>query len=274
VFSALALSGRRTHDGPVSDDGPVYRLRGVVKRFGDVAVLDGVDLDLARGELLALVGPSGGGKTVLLKAMIGLTPVDAGEILFEGRDVRAMGPDALMALRRRVGLMFQQNALFDSMTVADNVAYGLHERGLKNLPEEEIQARVSRALAAVGLAGTEPLLPDELSGGMRKRVGLARTLALEPEVILYDEPTMGLDPMNTHRVGALIDTIHAERGTSAVMVTHDMPLARGLGDRIALLQEGKILGVGTPEEMAAHPDARVRDFLLGIDREGEPEPAP
>jgi phospholipid/cholesterol/gamma-HCH transport system ATP-binding protein len=255
----------------MSDPSVVFEVRGVVKRFGEVAVLDGVDLDLGRGELLALIGPSGGGKTVLLKALIGLVPIDAGTIRFEGRAVAEMTPAELTALRQRVGLMFQQNALFDSMTVADNVAYGLHEQGLRHLGEAAIAERVSRALAAVGLAGTGGLLPDELSGGMRKRVGLARTLALEPEVILYDEPTMGLDPMNTHRIGALIDTIHAERGASAVMVTHDMQLARDLADRIALLQDGRILGEGTPEAMAAHPDERVRDFLLGIDREGAPD---
>ena len=270
---ALVLRPHPTHHGAVSDapDDPIYVLRGVVKRFGDVTVLDGVDLALAPGEMLALIGPSGCGKSILLKAMIGLVPVDAGEILFEGRDVTKMTPAELMALRWRVGLMFQQNALFDSMTVADNVAYGLHERGAAHLTAAEIAERVSWSLSCVGLAGTEPLLPDELSGGMRKRVGLARTIAVKPEVILYDEPTMGLDPINTHRIGSLIDSLHASLGTAAVMVTHDMKLARDLADRIALLQDGKVLGVGTPEEMAAHADERVRDFLQGVDREAETE---
>jgi len=267
------LRRHRTHHRRVSDtpDDPIFVLRGVVKRFGDVTVLDGVDLDLARGEMLALIGPSGCGKTVLLKAMIGLVPIDAGTILFEGRDVAAMTPEALRVYRRRVGLMFQQSALFDSMTVADNVAYGLHELVVGHLSREETSERIAWALACVGLAGTEGLLPDELSGGMRKRVGLARTIALKPEVVLYDEPTMGLDPINTHRIGSLIDSLHAALGSAAVMVTHDMKLARDLADRIALLQDGKVIGVGTPEEMAAHPDERVRDFLQGVDRDDEGE---
>ncbi len=250
------------------DQRPIFEVRGARKRFDDHAVLDGVDLALRRGETVALVGPSGCGKTVLLKCMIGLAPLDGGEILFDGASVAAMGDAARLDLRRRVGLMFQYNALFDSMTVGENVAYGLHERLSHPMAPAEVDERVAWALACVGLTGTADLRPEELSGGMRKRVGLARTMALRPEVILYDEPTMGLDPINTHRIGALIDGLHKSYGIASIMVTHDMKLAFDVADRVAMMHDGRVLGEGTPDAMRAHPDVRVRDFLTGTDREG------
>ncbi|MFO0628812.1 MAG: ATP-binding cassette domain-containing protein [Polyangiales bacterium] len=246
----------------------IFELRGVRKRFGARAVLDGVDLTLRRGETVGLLGPSGCGKTVLLKCMIGLISVDEGEILFEGASVAAMDPPALLALRGRVGLMFQHSALFDSMTVAENVAYGLHAAHAHPLDDDEIAARVDWALDAVDLPGTHALRPDELSGGMKRRVGLARTMALRPEVILYDEPTMGLDPVNTHRIGALMKRLHDTHGIAGLMVTHDMKLAEAVTDRAAMILDGRIAGVGTVAELRAHDDLRVRDFIAGTDREG------
>jgi phospholipid/cholesterol/gamma-HCH transport system ATP-binding protein len=245
---------------------PIFELRGVTKRFDDHPVLAGVDLALRRGETVSLIGPSGCGKTVLLKCMIGLLPIDGGEILFDGVALGSMGEAERLDLRRRVGLMFQYNALFDSMTVAENVAYGLHERLVHPMSEKDIAERVSWALACVGMPGTERLRPDEMSGGMRKRVGLARTMALRPEVILYDEPTMGLDPINTHRIADLIEGLHSSYGISALMVTHDMKLAKHVSDRMVMMFEGRVIGEGTPDAMTEHPDARVRDFITGTDR--------
>jgi phospholipid/cholesterol/gamma-HCH transport system ATP-binding protein len=246
----------------------IFELRGVRKRFGDRVVLDGVDLSLRRDETLGLLGPSGCGKTVLLKSMIGLMPIDEGEILFDGAPVSAMDPPALLALRGRVGLMFQHSALFDSMSVAENVAYGLHAALVHPLTDDEISARVDWALNAVDLPGTHALRPDQLSGGMKRRVGLARTVALRPEVILYDEPTMGLDPVNAHRVGALLQRLHATFGIAGLMVTHDMKLAEAVTDRAAMILDGRVAGLGSVAELRAHPDLRVRDFIAGTDREG------
>ena len=250
---------------------PIFEVRGVRKSFDDKRVLDGVDLTLRRGETVALVGPSGCGKTVLLKCMIGLTPVDEGEILFDGVALNSMSDAQRIELRRRVGLMFQYNALFDSMTVAENVAYGLHERLSHPMSEREITERVTWALACVAMPGTEELRPDELSGGMRKRVGLARTMALRPEVILYDEPTMGLDPINTHRIGELITGLHDAYSISSLMVTHDMKLAAHVSHRVVMMHEGRVLGEGPFEAMASHEDLRIRDFITGTAREGSTE---
>lgn len=243
----------------------IYEVRGLRKSFEAKVVLDGIDLALRRGETLALLGPSGCGKSILLKCLVGLVRYDAGEVLFDGASVAAMDDARLTALRRRVGLMFQYNALFDSMTVGENTAYGLHERLGGTMTEREIAARVDEALAAVGMAGTQDLKPPELSGGMRKRVGLARTMALRPEVILYDEPTMGLDPVNTHRIDDIIRDLHVRYGIASIMVTHDMKLAFHVSDRIAMMLDGRIVGCDTPDRMREHPDERVRDFITGTD---------
>lgn len=271
VKPALALRGRERHDAPVNDPASdvIFEVRGVVKRFEEHTVLDRVDLTLRRGETVSIIGPSGCGKTVLLKCMIGLIPVDEGEIFFCGLPMSTMSDAQRLDLRRRVGLMFQYNALFDSMTVAENVAYGLHERLSHPMTEAEIDERVTWALACVGMAGTEALRPEEMSGGMRKRIGLARTMALRPEVILYDEPTMGLDPINTHRIGELIEGLHKAYSISALMVTHDMKLAAHVSSRMVMLHEGRVLGHGTPDEMAAHADLRIRDFITGTARDDD-----
>lgn len=187
----------------------VVSVRGVWKRFGPKEVFRGLDLDVRRGEVLALLGPSGCGKSVLLKLIIGLLAVDRGEILWGGLHVERATPRELATVRRNVGMVFQGAALFDSLPVADNVAYGLRVEGQRAMKPGAVAERVAWALDAVGLADAGPLMPAELSGGMRKRVGVARTIALRPEVVLYDEPTTGLDPVNSARIGDLIAAIEA-----------------------------------------------------------------
>lgn len=239
----------------------LLEVRGVWKSFGETAVLRGVDLALREGELLALLGPSGCGKSVLLKLVVGLLEPDAGEVLLRGRALSSLSPEELQHARRSVGMLFQQGALFDSMSVHDNVAYGLREHLRHELTEEQVTERVRWALRAVGLAAAEQLMPGELSGGMSRRVSLARTIALRPELVLYDEPTMGLDPINTARIGRLITRLRSSLGSSALVVTHDLKLAFSIADRVALLDEGRIVAQGTPEELRASAVPVVREFL-------------
>jgi phospholipid/cholesterol/gamma-HCH transport system ATP-binding protein len=252
---------------PTSDRPPVFSIRDVTKSFGPARVLRGVSFDVQPQEILAVLGPSGCGKSLLLKMMIGLLAPDAGEVLFEGRPVRAMSPAESIELRRRVGMVFQYGALFDSMTIRDNVAYGLREHYAHTLAEEDKQERIRNSLTVVGLAGTEDLLPSSLSGGMKKRAGIARTIALRPEVVLYDEPTMGLDPINTTRIGHLVRALSDEMKITSVMVTHDMKLAFEAADRIVVIDDGLIVGEGTPAQIQSHPDPRVRGFIEGRDPE-------
>jgi phospholipid/cholesterol/gamma-HCH transport system ATP-binding protein len=246
---------------------PIFSIRAVTKSFDDHAVLRGVSFELFPQEILAILGPSGCGKSILLKMMIGLIEPDAGEVLFEGQSVSKMPLAARTELRRRVGMVFQYGALFDSMSVRDNVMYGLREHYAHTLSEKEKEDRVRGALTVVGLAGTEELLPASLSGGMKKRAGVARTIACRPEVVLYDEPTMGLDPINTTRIGQLIRALAREMNITSVMVTHDMKLAFEAADRVIVIDEGTVLGDGTPEFIQHHSDPRVRGFIEGRDPE-------
>ncbi|MDP3278339.1 MAG: ATP-binding cassette domain-containing protein [Deltaproteobacteria bacterium] len=247
------------------DRQPLFSLRNVRKGFGAEHVLRDISFDVYKGEVLALLGPSGCGKSLLLKMMIGLVLPDAGEILFEGRAVNSLALADKIELRRRVGMVFQYGALFDSMSVRDNVVYGLREHYAKTMPEEQKQQRVRSALEAVSLLGIEDLLPSALSGGMKKRVGIARTVAVQPEVVLYDEPTMGLDPISTTRVGQLIRNLAHETKITSVMVTHDMKLAFDEADRVLVISEGLVLGQGTPKQIQEHHDLRVRGFIEGRD---------
>lgn len=244
----------------------VVTVRGVWKRFGPKEVFRGLDLDVRRGEILALLGPSGCGKSVLLKLMIGLLPVDRGEILWGGLHVERATPRELKTVRRNVGMVFQSAALFDSLSVADNVAYGLRVDGRRGMTPDAVGERVAWALEAVGLADAGPLMPAELSGGMRKRVGVARTIALRPEVVLYDEPTTGLDPINSARIGDLIANLRAQLRNTSVVVTHDLALASRIADRIALLHEGRVIAIGPLASFEASSDPIVRQFLSGGDR--------
>lgn len=241
-------------------------LRAVKKSFGTQVIYDALNLDVKKGETLCVIGPSGVGKSVMLKMLIGLLKPDAGEIWFDGQRVSDFQEDALfLPVRKRVAMVFQGAALFDSMTVYENIAYPLREQF--DLREREIAERVAEKLAWVGLPGIEQKRPAELSGGMRKRVGLARSIATEPEVILYDEPTTGLDPVNTRRIGDLILSLRDRLNCTSLVVTHDMMTVEQVADRVAFVLDHKIAAVGQLETLRAGADDRVRGFI-----DGDPSP--
>jgi phospholipid/cholesterol/gamma-HCH transport system ATP-binding protein len=240
---------------------PTIEYRDVYKAF-DVPVLSGVDLTVYRGETLALVGPSGTGKSVLLKTTIGLIVPDAGDVIVDGQPVATADRGQLAAIRHKARYVFQGAALFDSMTVFENVSLGIEEHRARELGKQEVLRRVVRALEDVNLDPHVVLnkLPAELSGGMKKRVGLARGIVGEPQILLYDEPVTGLDPVNTAAVGRLILDIAARSGVTSLIVTHDIEGALPLCDRIALLQGGRVRFVGTPGEFLQSTDLLVRAF--------------
>jgi phospholipid/cholesterol/gamma-HCH transport system ATP-binding protein len=224
-------------------------------------VLAGVDLDVAPGETLVLLGRSGTGKSVLLKHVIGLLQADEGTLAVFGEDVTRADARTWDRLRRDVAMVFQGSALFDSMTVGENVALGLlHQRRAER---SEVAALVEKSLSVVGLVNTAPLKPSSLSGGMRKRVGIARAIALSPRLLLYDEPTSGLDPVTSDVINRLIRRTQRDLGAAAIVVTHDMASARYIGDRIVLLHQGRIVFAGTPAEMDRAGDPLVRQFVEG-----------
>ncbi len=233
------------------------------KAFGEKRVLTGLSLTIQDGETLVIIGYSGTGKSVALKHVVGLLHPDAGDVIVDGRAVSLLDRDGLTDLRRGMGYVFQFAALFDSMTVAENVALGLRRRGLS---DEEIEDRVREALALVDLSGTEERLPAELSGGMRKRAGIARAIALRPRYLLYDEPTTGLDPVTSAVMDRLMVRAREHLGVTGVVVTHDMRSAYAVGDRVAMLYEGRIRQVGTVAEIQETEDPVVRQFI-----EGRPE---
>lgn len=248
---------------------PIVELYDVHKQLGGLHVLRGVGLKLQRGQTTVIIGESGVGKSVALKHIIGLMYPDRGDVwfcsehAFEGRRVRV--PDLshveLVELRKRFGLLFQMSALFDSMTAGENVGFALREH--TKLKWAEIKRRVARKLALVGLDGIQDKRPAELSGGQKKRVALARAIALEPEVILYDEPTTGLDPVRADVINELIRRLQAELKVTTVVVTHDMASAYKVGDRILMLHEGQFIADGSPEAIRASADPRVQRFIMG-----------
>jgi phospholipid/cholesterol/gamma-HCH transport system ATP-binding protein len=238
---------------------PLIRCRDVEKHFRDKAVLTGVTFEVRKGETLVLLGGSGSGKSVLLKHLNGLLRADAGSVEVDGVAIDGLDEDALVPIRRCVSMLFQQGALFDSLTVGDNVAFPLREHRLH--PEGEIPRRVADVLAMVGLEKAEALMPAELSGGMRKRAALARALAIEPRALLYDEPTTGLDPVVAAKINHLIRDLQRRLGLTSVVVTHDLGSAFLVADRIAFLYEGRIRFTGTPEEARASADPPLREFL-------------
>ena len=240
---------------------PIIQFRDVRKAFGSKVVYEDLDLDVYEGEVLTIIGGSGTGKSVLLKLLLGLMQVDGGSIRAFGEEITEMGPATLLALRRRIAMLFQGGALFDSMTVEQNLRYPLHEHGWKD--RDQVQARVSEVLEMVGLPGVEKLMPAELSGGMKKRVGLARAIAVGPEVILYDEPTTGLDPINIRRINGMIRGMQRRLGVTSVVVTHDMDSAFTVADRFAMVYERRIGFVGTREETEHSEIPWVRDFVVG-----------
>ena len=237
--------------------------KNVKKAFGPKVVYSQLDLSIEKGETVTILGPSGSGKSVMLKMLIGLLEADSGEIIFDGQDVARMEEKDLYDVRRRVAYLFQGAALFDSLNVGENVAYGLREQNWDTMSETEIMQRVAQSLEMVGLPGIEGMRPSDLSGGMKKRVGLARTLALQPEVILYDEPTTGLDPINTARINHLIMGIKRALGLTSVVVTHDMGTAFSVSDRIVMLGRGRVVMTGTPDDLRRTQDPFVRDFIDG-----------
>ena len=241
---------------------PVIQVVDLRKGFNGHEVLRGLSFDVPRGVRFVIMGGSGSGKTVCLRLIAGLIRPDGGQIRVFGRNIEHISEEALLPIRRRMGYVFQGAALFDSLTVYENVSYSLHEHS--NLDEDAIAGRVRHLLSLVGLEeGVVTKLPAELSGGMRKRVGIARALAIEPEVMLFDEPTAGLDPTNSKMVAGLIAALGTGVCDTAVIVTHDIELANTVSDRLAILIDGQFAATGTPEQVRSSRDPAVRAFLAG-----------
>ena len=240
----------------------MIEVRDLTKSFGAQLVLDGVGFKIENGESVAIIGRSGSGKSVLLKHLIGLLQPDTGEVLIDGEDIVPMNERQLLRVRRKFGMMFQGAALFDSMTVAENVAFWLRRH--EHLTEAEIGRRVAETLEMVDLPGTEDKNPAELSGGMRKRVGLARAIIYEPQIVLYDEPTTGLDPIVSDSIDQLILRVRDRLKVTTVVATHDMRTARRVGQRVLMLHNKKIYANGTPDQIFDSLDPVVRQFVDGV----------
>ena len=237
----------------------IIEIKDLHKSFNSFQVLQGVDLDIRRGETITILGGSGTGKSVLLKLIAGLEKPDGGKIRIDERDIVPLKEDALVPIRRKIGMLFQGAALFDSLSTGENVAYPIREHF--RFTEGEIERIVGEKLRMVGLEGIEKKMPAELSGGMKKRVGLARAIAIDPEIILYDEPTTGLDPANTQRINQLIVELQKILKVTSIVVTHDLDSAYQVTDRLALLYQGRIAMKGTKEEFEASPVQEVQDFI-------------
>ena len=240
----------------------MIKLIDINKSFKERQVLRHINLSVADGETLVIIGGSGSGKSTLLRLMVGLIAPTSGEIWIDAQEISQMKEEALDQVRLKMGMVFQYSALFDSMTVGDNVAFGLREH--TDYSEEKIRRIVAEKLALVGLSGVENMMPSELSGGMKKRVGLARAIAFEPSIIFYDEPDSGLDPVMTGKIDELIRTMQRQLGVTSVVVTHDMESAFLVGDRIAMVYEGEIIADETAEDFRRLSDPRVRAFLRGL----------
>lgn len=241
----------------MADD--AIRFEGVYKAFGENVIFEDLNLAVHKGEVLTLLGASGSGKSVMLKMMLGLVPCDAGRVIVLGEDLAGRNDRSLQAVRKRIGMVFQGSALFDSLTVFENLAYSLRERGIDD--ESEIGERVSAALRMVDLAGKDQHMPAQLSGGMRKRVGIARAVVQSPEILLYDDPTAGLDPINVRRIGELISRLRRELGLTSVVVTHDLASAYTLSDRLAMLAQHRIVEIAPVAAFRASSVPEVRAFL-------------
>jgi phospholipid/cholesterol/gamma-HCH transport system ATP-binding protein len=246
---------------------PLIAIRGLVKRYGDKTVLDGIDLQVERGETLCVIGGSGSGKSTLVRLVVGLERPTAGHVYVEGRDMTTPNEDVRMEIRKRFAFVFQNHALLDSMTVYDNVAFPLREE--TDLEEDEIQRRALAILRELGVEQAAGKLPAELSGGMAKRVAIARAMVTEPEILIYDEPTSGLDPVTSRTVDALIERLRAEHLVTSIVITHDMVTAYTVADRVALLAHGKLVAVGEPTEIFASHNDQITPFASssGIDLE-------
>jgi phospholipid/cholesterol/gamma-HCH transport system ATP-binding protein len=241
-------------------------VRGLMKRIGTQEILRGVDLDVHAGETVAIIGRSGGGKTVLLKHLVGLMQPNSGEVWIEGQNIIGLNERALGAIRQKVGILFQGAALFDSMTVQENIAFPLREAGERNM--QTIRAKVHEMLEVMELQGQEEKMPVALSGGMKKRVGLARAIVRRPSCILYDEPTSGLDPVVSDSINRLIRRLQKRYGVTSIVVTHDMKSAFDVANHVAYLHDGRIYFYGTPFELQNSSDPLLQDFLQGRSENG------
>lgn len=239
----------------------LMEIRDLHRNFNGMQVLKGVNLTIERGETIVIIGRSGCGKSVLLKHIIGILKPEKGEVIVDGVDITKVGEYELTQYRKRFGMLFQGAALFDSLTIKENVAFGLEEH--LSLSNDEIDRRVKEYLGSVGLSGIEHKKPAELSGGMRKRVGLARAIAMSPEIILYDEPTTGVDPIMGDIINDLILKLHDQLRVTSIAVTHDMTSAYKIADRIAMLYDGKIVMAGSPEEIKESKNPIVQQFITG-----------
>jgi len=239
----------------------MIKIKNLHKSFADNRVLRGVNLEIEEGETIAIIGGSGCGKSVLLKHIVGLLKPEDGEIEVDGQEITRLGMEELAGVQKKFGMLFQGAALFDSLTVGENIAFGL--RMLTSLGERAIRKRVSEKLSMVGLKGIEQLMPAELSGGMKKRVALARAIAMNPKYILYDEPSTGLDPIMADVINNLILDLQEKLNITSIAVTHDMVTAYKISDRIAMLYEGRIKEIGTPEEIRETKNSVVRQFITG-----------
>jgi phospholipid/cholesterol/gamma-HCH transport system ATP-binding protein len=244
---------------------PLIRIRDLHKRLGRQHVLRGFDLDVTEGETLVVIGRSGGGKSVLLKHIIGLMKPTSGEVFVEDENIVQLSERKLAAVRKKIAILFQSAALFDSMSVEENIAFPLIESGMRD--PETIAKKVADALEVVDLAGEQKKMPENLSGGMRKRVGLARAIVSAPVCVLYDEPTTGLDPVVADSINRLIRRLQKRLGVTSIVVTHDMKSAFHVADQIAYLHEGQIYFKGTPDELRASSDPLIQDFIEGRSRE-------
>jgi phospholipid/cholesterol/gamma-HCH transport system ATP-binding protein len=244
-------------------EGIVVRFVDVSKAFGSVRVFEHLNLEVREREVLTLLGGSGAGKSVLLKLLLGLLPFDGGAIFVDGEDISDYGEVEMLSVRRKVGMLFQNGALFDSLSVRENVAYPLRERGERD--ERHITSRVAEVLEMVGLPGTEAKMPAELSGGMRKRVALARAVVQAPKLLLYDEPTTGLDPINVRRISELILDLNQRLHVTSICVTHDLASAFMVSDRLAMIAQRRVIEVGSTAELRRSENPLVQQFLTAMD---------
>jgi phospholipid/cholesterol/gamma-HCH transport system ATP-binding protein len=240
----------------------IVHISNLTKSFGDHRVIEDISFSLFQGENLVLLGRSGTGKSVIMKCIVGLMEPDSGEVNVFGKDIRNCSEREMSEIRTRIGYLFQEGALYDSMNIRENLLFpARRNRKLMKLSEKELQELVERNLESVGLADAVDKMPGELSGGMKKRAGLARTLMLSPEMIIYDEPTTGLDPFTSEAINELILKVRQEFRTSAIIITHDIKCAEVTGDRLLLLHNGNIVAEGTIDALRRHPDAEVRNYF-------------
>ena len=249
----------KTEQHIINSENPVISIRGLYKSFDELHVLKGIDLTVSKGENVAILGKSGTGKSVLIKMIVGLLRPDRGDVIVLGKEVDKLNTKDLDALRLRIGFSFQNSALYDSMNVYQNIAFPL-TMIVKHLTKKEVDSAVMEALEAVGLKEKVKQMPSDLSGGQRKRIGIARTLILKPEIMLYDEPTSGLDPITSAEINDLINEVQRQYNTSSVIITHDLTCAKATGNRTAMLLDGKFLVVGKFDDVFASNDEQVKSF--------------